>query len=319
LYRRTLLAAAALAVLTAGAHGQNAPAPMNVGTIKMASLTNPWVAIQRGIFEKNGLKVNLVEFKSGAEAVAAIQGGSVDVILAIPGTAMTATERGFDLVAVVQNEIAKPKGPDSGSIQVVKGSPIKSLKDLDGKTVAVSQLHSQNAVTVQKLIKDAGVDLKKVRFIEIPFPSQVDALRSKQVDAVATVDPYTTQLQTSGVGEVIAWNYSDAIPEQPLGAWFAKRAYIKAKPDMVEKFAKSIKESIDYMNADPARARKEVSAYTGLDPALVEKMPHVGWDYRVREDKWNEVITLMRDYGSLRKEHKAKDFWADQILPDVVK
>jgi NitT/TauT family transport system substrate-binding protein len=311
------VAAAAMIGLSAAAHGQNAPMTLNVGTLKMAALTNPWVAQQRGIFEKNGLKVNLIEFRAGAEAVAAIQGGSADIILAIPGTAMTATERGFDLAAVVQNEIAKPQGPDSGSIQVLVDSPIKTLKDLDGKTVAVSQLHSQNTVTVQTLIKKAGVDLKRVRLIEIPFPSQVDALRSKQVDAVATVDPYTTQLQSSGLGRVISWNYSDAIPEQPLGAWFAKRAFISKNPELVARFAKSIKESIDYMNADPARARREVSAYTGLDPAFVEKMPHVGWSYEVSRARWEQVIELMKDAGVLRKDHKVEEFWADQIKQDA--
>ncbi len=85
---------------------------------------------KEGIFDKNGLEVSLIEFRAGSEAAAALQGGSVDIVLMIPGTAMTANERGFDIVAVFQNETAKLKGPDSGSIQVRVDSDIKSLKDL---------------------------------------------------------------------------------------------------------------------------------------------------------------------------------------------
>ena len=84
--------------------------PLKVGVLKMAALTNPWTAKERGMFSKQGLDVTLIEFRTGNEAVAAHRGGSVDIILSIPGTAMTAVERGFDLLAISQNEVAKAKG-----------------------------------------------------------------------------------------------------------------------------------------------------------------------------------------------------------------
>src|ERR1700733_12023623 len=95
-----------------------APLPLRVGVLKMAALTNPWVARERGIFARNGLDVTLVEFRSGNEAISAHRSGAIDIVLSIPGTAMTAAERGFDLVAVAQNEIAQKTNPDTGSIQV---------------------------------------------------------------------------------------------------------------------------------------------------------------------------------------------------------
>jgi NitT/TauT family transport system substrate-binding protein len=290
---------------------------VNVGILKMAALTNPWVAQKEGIFKKNGIDVKLTEFRTGNEAIAALQGGSVDIVLAIPGTAMTAIERGFDLVAIGQNEIARTQGPDSGSLQVLKDSPIKSLADLAGKKVAVSSLHSQNTVGVQKLIKDAGVNLKSVQFLELPFPAQVDALRTKQVDAVATVDPYTTQLQAMGLGRVISWNYVESLPEQPLGAWFAKNAYVKRNPAIIDGFASSIRESIEYMNADPERARAAVVSFTGLDPALVKDMPLIKWDYQIKMDRWQKVIDMMKDAGDLQKEHKAESFISDRMKPYI--
>jgi len=291
---------------------------VSVGILKMAALTNPWVAQQEGIFKKHGLDVKLVEFRTGNEAIAALQGGSVDIALAIPGTAMTAIERGFDLIAIGQNEIAHAKAPDSGSVQVLKDSPIKSLADLAGKKVGVSSLHSQNTVGVQKLISDAGVDLKKVQFIELPFPSHADTLKSKQIDAVATVDPYTTQLQANGLGRVIFLNYVESIPEQPLGAWFAKKAYANKNPEIVDKFAASIRDSIEWMNADPERARAAVTKYTGLKPELVKDMPLIQWDYHVNPAKWQQVIDLMKVSGELQKDHKASEFISERLKPYLV-
>jgi NitT/TauT family transport system substrate-binding protein len=321
---RTLLAAGVVslaAIWCAAAQQGSAPklVPLKVGILKMAALTNPWVAKQRGIFERNGLDVTLVEFRSGNEAISAHRGGSVDIVLAIPGTAMTAAERGFDLVAVAQNEVAQKRSPDTGSIQVLKDSPYQKLTDLAGKRIAVSGLHSQKTVSMQTVFRNAGVDPAALQLIEIPFPSQFDALKSKQVDAVNTVDPYTTQLLASGLGRVIAWDYVDAIPEQPLGAWFAKSAYAKGNPDLIDRFNKSIKESIDYMRADNERARGEVVAYTGLDPVLVKNMPMIAWDYRVRLEKWQEVVDMMHKSGELQTPHRAEEFLSEQIKPYLVK
>jgi NitT/TauT family transport system substrate-binding protein len=311
-----------LAAVLAGASAaaaQQKLTPLKVGVLKMAALTNPWVAKQRGIFERNGLDVTLVEFRSGNEAISAHRGGSVDVVLAIPGTAMTAIERGFDLVAVAQNEIAQKQGPDTGSVQVLKDSPYKALADLAGKKIAVSGLHSQKTVAMQTVFRNAGVDPAKLVLVEIPFSSQADALKSKQVDAINTVDPYTTQVLAMGLGRVIAWDYVDSIPEQPLGAWFARSTFTKSNPDVIDRFNKSIKESIDYMWADQNRARSEVVAYTGLDAALVKEMPMIGWDYKVRLEKWQAVVDMMVANGELQSKHRAEEFLSEQIKPYVVK
>ncbi|MBW7459985.1 ABC transporter substrate-binding protein, partial [Paenibacillus sepulcri] len=192
------------------------------------------------------------------------------------------------------------------------------VKDLAGKKIAISALHSQNAVSVQKVIKAAGVDISKVQFIETPSPSQADALKSKQVDAVVTVDPYTTQLTSSGVGRVISWPNIESIPEQPLGAWFAKSKFITDNPDIITGFTNSLKEAMDYLNGDETRAKQEVAAYTGLDPALVKDMPMIGWNYKVDPAKWQAVIDMMVESGEMEKAHTTDEFFSDALKSFIV-
>src|SRR5215217_716922 len=139
-----MIAALSAAILALGAGSALAQqAKLKVGTLKQAGLTNVWVAKQGGIFERNGLDVELTEFRSGNEAVAAQRGGHVDIILSIPGTMMNANERGFDLVFVAQNETAKAQGPDSGALVVLKDAGIDSVSQLAGKKIALSNLRSE--------------------------------------------------------------------------------------------------------------------------------------------------------------------------------
>jgi NitT/TauT family transport system substrate-binding protein len=316
--RRRLAAVAGASLLAAPAIAQDKNLKLTVGVIKMAALTDPYVAQKLGMYGKHGLDVTFVDFNSGAEAISAGQGGSIDIYLAIPGTVMTANDRGFDMVTIFQNEVAKAAGPDTGSVQVRKDSDIKSLADLKGKKVVIQSLHAQNTVALQQMLQKLGIKVTDVTWIEIPFTSQADMLRTKQADAVATVDPFTTQLLASGVGRVISWYYVDSLPKQPLGAWWGKRAYIAKNGEAVARFNAAMKEAIDYMLADPDRARANVTEYSGLKPELVKDMPIIGWDYHVSVPRWQAVCDMMYQMGEMSKPHKVTDFFAPQIKPYIV-
>ena len=301
----------------------SAPAPaaekVRAGILKMAALTDLWVAKEAGIFAKNGLDVELIEFRNGNEAINAHRSGSVDFILSIPGTAMTAVERGFDLVLLTQNETAKAQGPDAGSIMVLTGSAYQKLSDLNGKRIAVSALHSQMTVATSVALAKGGVDIGKVQFMELPLPSMGDALKSGQVDAIAHLDPWVTQLQTSGVARNLSWLYVDSVPEQPIGAWYATSTYLAKKKEIAMSFVKSIQEAIDYMKADDARARKNVALFTGLDPKFTETMPLNNWDYRIHPERWQATVDMMVESGELQQSHKVGEYFSDVASQFVVK
>ena len=292
---------------------------LKVGTLKQAGLTNVWVAKEAGIFAKNGLDVELIEFRSGNEGIAAQRGGHVDLILSIPGTAMNANERSFDLVLIAQNELAKKEGPDSGALVVLKNSGIDSVEQLAGKKIATSNLHSQKHVAIQVVLKKHGVDPAKVTFLEIPFASQPDTLRSKQIDVAASLDPWTTQMRLSDWAKILAWDYVESLPEQPIGAWYARVDFVQKNKDVVERFAKSIHDSIDYMYADVPRAQQNIAAYTGLDPALVKQLPLNGWSYKIDPAKWQAVADMMHSTGELQKPHKVDEYMSEIVQPYMVK
>src|SRR5262249_40966573 len=157
----------------------------------------------------------LTEFTNGSNAIAAGQSGAVDIMVAIPGIAMTAKQNGFDLIGLFQIEVAKMAPPDTGSLQVLATSSVKSAKDLDRKKLAVASLWSQNTVSVQTVLKRAGVDIKTVQFVELPFVAMSNALKAGHVDAVSLIDPFTTQMVSTGVGRVVSWTYVEALPGQP--------------------------------------------------------------------------------------------------------
>jgi NitT/TauT family transport system substrate-binding protein len=292
---------------------------LNVATLPIAAQTDVWIAQQRGIFAKNGIDAKITQFGISGPAINAMQGGSIDVLLVIVGLGMTAMQQGFDLIPIFQDEIGRAKPPDSATLQVLATSNINKLADLAGKKIGVGGLTTQNTILTKHLLQKSGVDLKSITFVETTFPSMPTALRMGQVDAVTAIDPFSTQLYSTGTGRVLAWNYVETIPEQPIGVWFAKGAVAKSKPQLIEAFVRSMKEAVDYLLADEKRARQEVVAYTKLDADLIAKMPLINWDYKVRPDKWQAVIDLMAASGQMRPQ-KAEEFLSSpHIQPFIVR
>ena len=313
------LGAALLVSTSLFAEAQPVPTKLRIGNLKFSASVDLWLAQRKGMFTANGLDVQLTDFRNGQECVSALQANSVDICLLIPGIAMQANERGFDLVVVAQNETAKASAPDSGSIVVLKDSPIKSLVDLAGKKISTSGLHGQQTVAAQVVMKRAGVDLAGVQLIESPTPTQPDLLKSKQVDAVITVDPYTTILQTSGVGRILSWHFVESVAEQPIGAWYAKSAFVKANGAAASAYAKTMREAIEYVNSDEARTRVDIAEYTGLSPDLLKSMPLNKWDYRIKLDKWQGVANMLFEMGELQSRHKAEEYMSESIKPFIAK
>lgn len=287
--------------------------PIKLGFLKIAGYANIYAAQKENMFRDNGLEVTSVFFRSGSEALAAAQGGSVDIFSAFPAAVMSANERGFDFGAIFQNEITYEKGPDTGAILVLKDSGIKSVKDLVGRRLATSARSSQATVGVDEVLRQNGVDPKQVQYLEAAYPNQYDMLRTRQVDAVASTEPFTTQIVASGITNVIGWHYAEGFPGGPLSAVFAKRTYIAQNRDTIERFNKAMKASIDYMMADTARGRKLIVEFTGLDPAIVEKMVYSRYNYDVIPEKWHHLIRIMTNSQILERPHTPDEYFTDPI------
>lgn len=291
--------------------------PLKVGIQKIAALSNAWVAEEIGIYEEHGLDVELIEFKSGSESINAQRSGSVDIILSAPGTAMVANESGFDLVSIAQNEVAQAEGSDTASIQVLADSGITSLADLEGKKVAIYDSRNQLVIGLKMIIEEAGVDIDKVNFVEVPFASMADALKNGQVDAISLVDPYTTQLLSEGETTVISWNYVESIPEQPVGAWYAREEFVEENSEAVSRFYDAITAASAYMLEDEERAKEHIVAYTGVDASLIAEMPPIAWSNTYSEETWQDIIDMYVDAGELKESHEATEYFADHVIESL--
>ena len=298
-----------------GSEAGGALTTLNVGDIKIAARTDGYAADKLGIFERHGLEVNYTYATSGQDIITALESGQLDVGLAIPGTVMVANANQFDFVGLVQVETAHAEGPDTGGLVVRADSDIQSLADLEGKSIAVNSTGANQVyVSVLEILRAAGIDAGTVQFQEIPFPQMGPVLTQGQVDAIATVDPFTTMLTSSGEGRVVSWYYVEALPEMPLGAFWAQRSWAEANPEVAEAFRAAMIEAGQHLSDNPDEARDLIAEFTGLDRAILDDMPLIQWDHEVSTDTWGRLAQMYVDAGLLDEPIAAEELLTEGAI-----
>ena len=157
LCHRGLLIAAAVALSVPGSAQAQDQLKLAVGAPHNWENQPAALGQQAGIFKKHGLVLDLLFTQGSGETMQAVIAGSVDIGTGV-GTygAMGAFAKGAPVRAIGN----ATTGAHDLYWYVRADSPIRSIKDAAGKTIAFSTAGSSTNVIVLGLIKESGVALK---------------------------------------------------------------------------------------------------------------------------------------------------------------
>src|SRR5579875_85161 len=266
-------------------------------------------AQRSGMFRAAGLDVQLSPSStSGAAIAAGVASGTYDIGKSSLTSILAAHLRGIPFTLIAPGTLYDPKAP-YGLLIVAKDSPIKSAKDLNGKTVAVAALNSLDQAAILAWMDQNGGDGKSLKFIELPQSEDGAALAQHRIAASLTIRPQLDQALASGQARVLAPAFSAISKNYLVSAWFTTTDYASKHPDVVAKFRRIVEEAAAYGNTHhsvTAPLLAEVSKIplsvitsmergvlgTQLTPALVQPVIDVSAKYNVlsRSFPASEVI-----------------------------
>lgn len=278
--------------------------PLNIGTLKIAALSNLYAAEKLGYFKEEGLKVNFTQMGGGAELLPAVSAGKIDITLSIPSSAIQAVDKGFDFKMVMQNETSAKQGEDTQAVFVNDDSGISSMKAMKGKKVAVNNIKSQMWLSFAEVLQKNGVDKGDVHFIEVPFPNMADALLNKQVDAVFNVEPFTSRMLSNPKFKVISYAATEALPGQTVGAFWASDKWLAANAKTVQKFVNAMNKVNAYLSKHPDETHKMISEYTGIKLEAIQQMRPIIWETKVDKNTLQGLLDLMKKHGLIKSDLK---------------
>lgn len=302
---RSALGAAAVlilagAVCTSSGRAQPALTPLNLGIIKIAGLTDAYAAQKLGYFAAEGLDVKTTLANNGQILLTGLLAGDFDIVLAIPGTAMQARNRGLMVKLVMQNEVAHAKAPDQGGVLVKADGPITNIKQLEGKKIAYAQISNQQWAGVRYVLEKAGVKPETVQDVEMPYPAMDAALQNGTVDAIAQLEPFLSAALNAKKARVLSWNYVESVPSQPDGAFWATDDWSAKNRPAIVKFQRAMHKAIAYLDVHPEVKKALIAEFTGLPEAMLANLIPDVWTDKVVRGDWEKTMQLMVGAGLIK-------------------
>jgi len=258
------------------------------------------------ILKNNGIEAEFKGFASGAPLNEAALSGGVDVIFTAdqPAATLLAKNNNWKIIGrLMYNRV---------SLYVPPNSPIVSVKDLKGKTVAMPFGAAAQRMAL-KAEQEAGLDPKKdVNNINLGIYEQGDVIKDikavkwGKIDAMAGFDPTPAIFEEKGLVRNLK-------VETVVSVIVMSNDYIKANPDAPVKFLKSFYDTYDFyrLNVSTANQWFVEEAKLSVSPKVLEIASAVEPNLKVTDKKDIRLGFVDNDYKVMQD---AADFIFNQGL-----
>jgi NitT/TauT family transport system substrate-binding protein len=209
------------------------------------------IAERRGYFTKEGLHIEINDFKGGSQPLEALVAGSTDIACGAYEHTLYMAAKGLSIKAIALQ--ANSFGLVVG-IGKAKAASYQSLKDLKGMKIGVTGPGSASAVGLTMLLSKAAMTADDVSIIGVGGgAAAVAAVTSGKVDAIANFDPAISLLQRDKAIKTILDTRQekdlDYLYGGPFAAssFYADARFIERNPKTVQAFANAVSAALDWL------------------------------------------------------------------------
>jgi NitT/TauT family transport system substrate-binding protein len=290
--------------------GSQSSTTVRVATLPIDVASQALYAKDEGFFQAEGLDVDIMLFPNGGAIAAGVAGGSIDLGASNLVNLAAAHEKGIPYVLVAPGGAYSDTQPTS-KLVVASDSPIKTAKDMTGKTIAVNLLNSIDSVAVLNWIDKNGGDSKSVKLTEMPYPTIGPAVAKGTVDIGSDDEPFLGDAIDTSHLRVVGLPLEAVTKKFVEGAFFCTRDYATAHPDVIRKFADAMAKAADWANAHPDLSAKVLEKYAGrpLRPGAARTyfLP------RFTRGQAQPLLDVAYKYGALKTPVQLQDMFAPGI------
>ncbi|WP_404295494.1 ABC transporter substrate-binding protein (plasmid) [Microvirga sp. RSM25] len=215
------------------------------------------LAAELGYFDGTGIVLENIGYSGGGpESLFALASGNVEIGSAATAAVINAISGGNDFVA------AYPSNGINNQVRsifyVLEGSPIRSVRDMVGKTVAVNTLGAHLDYTVREALHAEGLPENAARLVVVPGPQLEQVLRSRQVDVAAFGYWQTTfegaARQNGGLRPI--FDDTAVLGEIAGGFVVLRRDWTKAHPEAAKTFIEASAKALDFARENPQKTQE---------------------------------------------------------------
>lgn len=301
------------ALVLASGPAEAATYTVRVGDAPFITAGATWVALERGYFDKVGVKLEFKKFNDGAFIVAPLLAGELDMGSMTPNAGyFNSIARGGQLIIVLDRGRERPGRAYVPTVvsRELADKGLKTLADLHmlkGKKVGVGASGSINQYLLAKPLQKVGLNpVKDVEWlVNIPQPDLIKMMCQKQIDGANLAYNLASVVVKNGCGIMVAgWDSVD--PDAQIVTYAVRREFLQKNREALVRWGMAYLQGARDFNTAAAAPEKYPDIVDALakntfinKPELVKAIaPNWSW---VAEDGLPNVENIMTQ----------QDFWAD--------
>jgi NitT/TauT family transport system substrate-binding protein len=272
-------------------------------TVPTAATTLIYIGQDQHFFATNGLSVSIKDYHTGIATTEALLKGDLDIawVAEFPFVHRAFAKEKISIIAVVGRF-------NEQYLFGLKERGINGVADLKGKKIGIPR-NTIAEFYLGRFLELNGMNIKAVSLIDVPPPRSVDAIAGGSIDGVIAWEPYTSQIRVKLADRAVALPIQSSQPG--YGAITCRNDWIKAHPETVHRFLKSLAQAEDYLSHNPAAAKAILRKQLNYDEAFTETI----WSenqFSLSLDQ--SLVTAMEDEArwmiknNLTKEKTVPDF-----------
>ena len=267
----------------------------------------------KGWLEEQGLVARTQNVSDGSKLMGALISGSSDIcMLSGFGQVLAAVEKGGRL------KVVAGAGVVPFQAMFTKRSDIRTMKDLEGKTIGTGSLGALLHQTVVALLEKKGVDTKKVNFVNVGSSADVfRAIVAGTVDAGPGLYDVYNQQQKYGVHALSDGEFWTELREYVYQGSYASDKAIAEKRDSLVRLLAAYAKLYRFISShdsldDYIRARQEA---LGGDAKLAAEEATSEWGFIQREQPYAKNLVLTEEQLRFMQKLNIKTGSQTKVLP----
>jgi NitT/TauT family transport system substrate-binding protein len=275
-FMRVLPVLALAALVAAGAgHSAAAQEKLMVEKLKVSvpqrGLWDTGVSVlgqSAGIFRKHGLELEILFTSGGAESQQAVIGGSMDIAAGVGVSgAIGAYSKGAPLRAIGSEMIGAP----DLFWYVVPNSSIKTVADINGRTVGFSVTGSSSHAGLLEFARQNRLEVKTVSTGNMP--ATFTQAMTGQIDVGWASAPFGIDALEDGKIRLIARGFDvEALRGRTTRVNVTNLDMLEKRKATLERYMQAYRETVDWMYSDDPAVLKHYAEYSGFPERVVKRV-----------------------------------------------
>jgi NitT/TauT family transport system substrate-binding protein len=267
-----------------------------------------YVAINKGFFEEEGLKVTLVNGAGADKVMTAVLSGQAEIGFSGPEACVYVYNEGKEDYSIVFAQLTKRDGSF-----LVGREPMPDFKwdDVRGKKIIGGRKGGVPEMTLEYVLKQnnimPGQDVEVDTSIQ--FALMGGAFLSGQGDFVTLFEPVASSFEREKTGYIVC-SIGQESGEIPYTAYYAKKSYIEKNPDIIQSFTNAIYKGQQWVenHSDREVAEALQESFPESDLELLEIVVNRyktqdAWNKTpvMKEEAFNRLQEVMKEAGELKE------------------